>query len=147
MGAESDRSVDVDLDCIEKRLREYPLSIAVVFGSVGRGDAHRLSDLDVGVVFEDDLDRRERFRHLDRLTAALADVTGRDAVDVVDLESAPPAIGYEALADGVLILGDEGDATALEARLLSQKLDFAPVKREWAEALETRLDDGSYGRA
>jgi hypothetical protein len=81
------------------------------------------------------------------MTPAITDATGIDAIDLVDLDAAPPTVGYEALSRGVLLLGDEAAAVELEAEFLSRKLDFAPVKEKWQEALKTRLRRGTYGRA
>lgn len=128
-------------------LEPYPLDVAVLFGSFVRGDDHARSDLDIAVTFESGVSNEERFEYLDGLTVAITEATGIEAVDVLDLDDASPAIGYEALSTGIRVLGDESEIVALEAKFCCLTLDFEPVRREWRAALETRLEDGTYGRA
>lgn len=83
---------------------------------------------------------------LDRIKAAVIETTGRDAIDLVDLEAADPHLGYEALSTGELLVGDPDVATALEATYLMRKLDFDPIKVQWHHALDRRIEEGSFGR-
>lgn len=80
------------------------------------------------------------------MTVVIQQTTGIEAIDLVDLERAGPALGYEALARGTLLTGDRSEATELETRLLHRTLDFAPVKREWDAALSRRITEGEFGR-
>lgn len=73
-----------------------------LFGSVARGAEHRESDVDVGVLLD-------RSRHPDRadrnalridLTSALIHVLGRNVVDVVILNDAPPELGRKVVTRG-----------------------------------------------
>lgn len=147
VGHRRDAPSEVDHDVLRAALADYPLSLAVLFGSYATGSVHPLSDLDVAVKIEETVPRGRRRRLLDELTVAIQRTTGIEAVDLVDLERVSPAVGYEALARGTLLLGDRAEATALETRLLHRTLDFAPVKREWDAALSRRITEGEFGRS
>ena len=136
----------VDEDVLHTCLKEYPLSLAVLFGSQADASAHELSDLDVAVRFDDAVSDARRVELLDTLTAALIRTSGFEAIDLVDLEAVPPALGYEICSKGTLLIGDEADATEAEATFLLRTLDFEPVTDEWHEALRSRLERGEYGR-
>jgi predicted nucleotidyltransferase len=146
VGQRSDTPSEVDSDPLRTALADYPLSLVVLFGSYATGSVHPLSDLDVAVRFEDTVSQERRLRLLDEVTAAIQRATGVEAVDLVDLETVSPAVGYEALARGTLLIGDRAAATDLETRLLHRTLDFAPVKREWGAALSRRITEGEFGR-
>lgn len=137
---------DLDLDALCEAVTSYPLSLAVLFGSHATADAHALSDLDVAVAFEESVAHERKLRLLDELTVAIQRTTGIEAVDLVDLDSVGPAVGYEALKHGILLCGDPDAAIEREAALLVRKLDFQPVKREWDAALEARIEEGRFGR-
>lgn len=141
-----DPPADLDRDALREAVAVDEVSLAVVFGSYGAGDAGPLSDLDVAVRFREGVPRARRLELLDELTVAVVDATGVEAVDLLDLDAVGPRIGYEALADGGLLYGDRAAAVDLEAAFLLRKLDFSPVKRAWDRALESRIRDGSYGR-
>lgn len=136
----------LDVDALAASLEEYPLSLAMLFGSRATGTTGELSDLDVAVAFGDDVPEDRRFALLDEMTAALTRETGFEAVDLVDLSTVGPYPGYEIVSEGLLLLGDEDDAVELESKFLQLKLDFRPVKEEWQAALEERIEGGEYGR-
>lgn len=141
-----DPPANLDLNAVRDAVAVDDVSLAVVFGSYAAGEAGPLSDLDVAVRFRDGVPRARRLDLLDELTVAVVDAAGVEAVDLLDLDAVGPMIGYEALANGVLVYGDRAEAVDLEAALLLRKLDFRPVKRAWDRALESRIRDGSYGR-
>lgn len=142
----SDPPADLDLARLQEAVAIDEVRLAVLFGSYATGDAGSLSDLDIGVWFRDETTRSRRIELLDEITVAIVDATGIEAVDLVDLEAVGPRIGYEALATGTLIHGDQSVADAIETTFLVRKLDFQPVKRAWDRALESRIRDGTYGR-
>lgn len=137
---------EVDPESLRDALASYPLSLAVLFGSYATGTTHPFSDLDVAVQFEDAVAPDRKPALLDRLAVAIVTVTGIEAIDLVDLDDAPPALGYRALADGVLVYGERETAVELESTFLLRKLDVQPLKREWDAALTDRIEEGTYGR-
>lgn len=141
-----DAPESLDRDALGRCLAEFPVSLAVLFGSWSRDRAGPLSDLDVAVAFETDVADDRKPRLLDELTAAVARATGFEAVDVVDLEAAPPAFGYEILSRGEVLFDEDDRATDMEARLLVRKLDFQHVRADWQSALSERIAGGEYGR-
>ncbi len=138
---------DLDIAELKEVLAEFPLEFAFLFGSYAAGEQNRFSDTDIAVRFEGDVANEERRQHLQDITVRLIDAIAYDAVDVLDLDQAGIVTAYNAVSDGVLLLGDENDAVAFEEKLLVQKLDFQPVLDEWQDALHQRIEEGSYGRA
>jgi len=141
----SDSSDPIHPAELQSCLAGFPFDIAVRFGSAGTPDEHALSDLDIGIVLDATSDA-DRTSVLGRIRAALLETTGRDAIDLVDLETAGPHLGYEALSTGELLVGDPADATELEATYLVRKLNFDPIKARWQRALDRRIEAGTFGR-
>jgi predicted nucleotidyltransferase len=143
----ADEPTAVDPATVRESLRPFPVSLAVLFGSHAKGTEHTLSDLDVAVLFRDNINGKDRIRLLDAITTAIIESTGIDAVDLVDLERTSADLGYDIMTHGVLLLGDRTDAVELETTFLSKKFDFKPVKEEWQTALSNRISEGEYGRS
>lgn len=127
---------DLDREAVRSVLEEYPLRLAILFGSHARGTAHPGSDVDLGVVFAEDVptDRRQAL-YLDLHSTAAA-ALGTDAVDVTLLDDVPPSVGRQALGAYEVLLGDP----ALAEQLRERYERAAP--RPSHEDLLERLDEG-----
>lgn len=139
----------IDVDALRDALTSFPLALVVLFGSYA-GEAaspDSLSDLDLAVEFDAEVGRDRKVELVPDVMRAVQRTTGCEAVDLVDLESVGPAIGYAALANGVLVVGDRERAIALETEFLLKKLDFQPIKRMWDAAQADRIEEGTFGRS
>lgn len=45
-----------------------------------------------------------------------------------------------------MVIGEEVQRIERQSRSLQQKLDFAPIREEWREAMEERFANEEYGR-
>lgn len=142
-----DEPTDVDPATVRECLQPFPVSLALLFGSRAKNREHPLSDLDVAVRFDEDVSEEERRQLLDTITAAIIESTGIDAVDLVDLERVSADLGYDILAHGVLLIGDQADAIESETTFMMKKFDFKPMKEKFQTALSDRLAEGEYGRS
>ncbi len=115
---------------------------AYVFGSVGRGAAGAHSDVDVAVYLDaptPDL--------VGSILADLMQALGRNDVDLVILNRAPPVLYHRVLRDGLRVLTrDPLATTGREGYALSRYCDYVPQLRKIAAATAKRREDGSFGR-
>jgi predicted nucleotidyltransferase len=102
--------------------RAADLRLAMMFGSVARGEARANSDVDVAVLADHTLSADERIR----LVESIAQATGR-AVDLVDLTTAGPPLLGEILRDGIRLLGSPAELAALATRAALDAADFLPL--------------------
>jgi predicted nucleotidyltransferase len=98
------------------------LELAIVFGSVARGDARSDSDLDVAVRYSRPLNPEQKLA----LISALGIASGR-AIDLIELSTAGPVIAREALTKGKRIFGSDSDFSSQLSRTLIDYADFAPL--------------------
>jgi predicted nucleotidyltransferase len=120
---------------IRDRARTLPaVQLAVLFGSVARGENRDRSDVDLGVWLEPDtLDQRVE------VEAELGRAAGRP-VDVIVLNQAPPLLRFEIARDGVLLLERrEGMWTDFKARAMIDWWDWGPTARMIEAAAIERL--------
>lgn len=92
-------------EILESHLCRHPPDgvVAVyLFGSRAAGRAHAGSDVDVGVLLRWDRfpTARERFEARLRLAADLGGALGRNDVDLVVLNEAPPTLGRRIVTEG-----------------------------------------------
>ena len=111
------------------------LGYGLVFGSLARGQQHAGSDVDVALGASEG--RRLSALDLGDIASRLEAAAGR-SVDVVDLESAPPALAYRIFRDGRVILERErARLVARRARAVLEYLDFKPVEDQLAQGVLT----------
>lgn len=72
-----------------------------IFGSTAIGRANASSDVDVAVLFAEDLTAKERFGRVLEIGIALESEIGTE-IDVVDLRCAPPLLGFRVIQTGLL---------------------------------------------
>jgi predicted nucleotidyltransferase len=118
---------------------------AWLFGSVARGEAGPLSDVDVAVLLDAAVPPERRMDIAASLVEELECRCGR--VDLVLLEEASPALRHRVFRDGLLLF--ERDArrrVAFETRAIQEYLDFQYLADIYDRALIARAAEGRLGR-
>lgn len=83
---------------IKKYFAGQPVDLVYLFGSRAIGKANKLSDYDFAVLFKLGLSASKRFDLRLRFMGEVGKILKRDDVEVVDLEAAPLALRYSAIA-------------------------------------------------
>ena len=105
---------------------------AYLFGSVAEGRAHRESDVDVGVYLDYGTYRAAsaRFEAQLRLFAQLSAALGRNDLDLVVMNDAPPTLSRHIMYSGSrLFCADEEADQAFRRTVLSRAADLEPFLR------------------
>lgn len=112
-----------------------------VFGSQVQGNLGPLSDIDLGVLFEQGTDEEQA---LAVLRHALVKALGSDRIDLVPLQRAPVELAYAVISQGICIYQiDVATRVEYEAQVLGRYGDYLPVLR--AQRAEI-LQGGDHGR-
>jgi uncharacterized protein len=147
---ERGRSVQLDpeaLDRLASALDVEPVVSADLIGSHASGRPGPLSDIDVAVWLDPDLDPAERFAARMRLLNAAVAALGTDEVDLVVLNDAPPLLQHRARRGAIpLVERDRPRRVRFEADALVRYLDTARLREELARGLRHRLEEGRFGR-
>jgi predicted nucleotidyltransferase len=140
--------MDAEIENIVALLaRRTEILEAYLFGSRARGDASAHSDVDVAVYVDRGLLPDAPFGYVAELTTELIRALGRNDVDVVLLNDAPPLLYHRVLRDGRrLVSRDLADTTRREGYALSRYCDYLPQLRKIAAAQRRRIDGGAFGR-
>jgi uncharacterized protein len=120
---------------------------AMLIGSQARGTGGPLSDVDIAVWHDPNLDPPARLRLQLDLGARAARALGTDEVDVVLLNRASPLLCHRAIRDARrLVERDRDERVRLETRAVLDYLDTAPLRAELGQGLRRRMREGRFGR-
>jgi len=111
---------------------------AYLFGSQATGRAQAHSDVDVAVYVDEARISPSAYGYPAELGTVLIAVLGRNDVDVVVLNHAPPLLYHRVLRDGVRILSrDLRASTTREGYALSRYCDWVPQMAKMEAARRT----------
>jgi uncharacterized protein len=115
---------------LQQTFQEHDVVLAYLFGSEARGDAGPLSDVDVAVLFDQDVPRDEQFNRVLHLMGELGGVLGRDDVYVANLADASPLLAHRVYLNGKLLFCfDDSERVRFQTRALREYVDTEPLRR------------------
>ncbi len=126
----------------EKELTEYfsskdSIILAYLFGSTVRGDTGRLSDVDIGVLLDEKLSKKDRFDLELKLMGEIAALIKKNKIDLVVLNEAPLLLAYNIIKNGIILKSSEIERVKFETKLLSMYMDEKYyIKRHTEETLK-----------
>jgi predicted nucleotidyltransferase len=120
-----------------------PVRLLYLHGSHARGTQGPLSDLDLAVLFAPGAARD--VSALSAVVATLEDVSGRDDVDLVVLDSAGALIKDRVVRGGRLLFArSEVERIRFEAAAIKEALDFRHYARVYDDALFRQIAAGRF---
>lgn len=119
-----------------KKLENYfkdkdEVRLAYLFGSVADEKEGPLSDIDIGVLLDDKLDRTARARLKLRMISELTSILGSDRIDLVIMNDASPQLNYEIIKARKPLTENPALKVDFEQRILSDYLDRRYYDRRW----------------
>ena len=121
------------VDRLQEVLDQHPIRLGVLFGSQATGEAESHSDIDVAVEFLPSVE--DQFKAQLALGVDLTGALGTDDLDVIDLQTVRPAVGYSALSHGTVLVGDSKRAEELLAQFNRER------ERSTSTERRERFDD------
>lgn len=130
-------------------LKEWPVTLAYLYGSAATDQWLPLSDVDIALVVPNDaLTPREQLRLQLQLSVELAEVAGIAEADVRIINDAPLAIRGQVACQGILLYSaDETARVEFETRTWDEYFDYQPIARQLRQAYFDDLRQrGLYGQ-
>ncbi len=120
-------------------VKDCRVRLAYLFGSQASGHVGPLSDIDLGILFAEEVDFQ---RASAELTHELSRVIPAKPIDLVVLNTAPIELAYAVIAQGICVFrNSETERIEYEADVLSRYGDFLPVLRAMREDI---VEGGGY---
>ncbi|RIK39294.1 MAG: hypothetical protein DCC55_18465 [Chloroflexi bacterium] len=136
----------IDLEGMKQYFaRQLDIVVAYLFGSVARGRAHKLSDVDVAVLFAPEVGLEESVERQLQLMGDLEQFADRE-VQVTVLNRATPLLAYQVVKYGILLYErSRAERVDFYVRTLSIYFDFKPTLDLLNRAVERRIKEGRFG--
>ena len=100
------------------------IKLTYLFGSVANGNEGKLSDVDIAVLLDDSLSKKERFDLQLKLIGDLSAILKTNNLDLIIMNDAPLSLRYEIIkANHPLFIRNEAERIDFEAKKLSAYLD------------------------
>lgn len=104
--------------------KQEHVKLAYLYGSAALGKSGKLSDVDLGVLLDDSLSKKERFDLQLKLIGDIAELLKRDRIDLVIINDAPLSLNYEIIkVNCPLFVRDRNEKIDFEHGVLSRYLD------------------------
>lgn len=138
----------LSLDQLEQKLSEFfskvdNVTVVYLFGSIVRGEANILSDIDIAVLFDNVLEKKEAFKLHLKLISELTGLLKTNNVDLVVLNDSPLLLTYNVIRDGIILKSNEPVRVKFETKLMSRYLDEQyHIKRHARESLRRIAESG-----
>jgi predicted nucleotidyltransferase len=117
----------LDIPAIHHYFSHQPdVIVAYLFGSVARGQDSHLSDVDIAMLLQGDLEAEFRLERTLELIADLETFT-EGKVQVTMLDQAPPLLAYQVIREGKLLYERTTDERVeFVVRVMKEYFDFKP---------------------
>src|SRR3989339_1303935 len=91
-----------------QKIKDYlltkPLTLAYLFGSQVKGQTKKSSDVDIAVLFNDNLDKSQKFDLRLDLMHGISMIAKNENVDVVPMDQAPLFLKFNILKDKICMV-------------------------------------------
>lgn len=131
------------IEKLKKFFEEHKeVQFAVLFGSLAKGTANKLSDVDIAVMVAPQFEDDSPYGYQATLTADLMQLLKRNDVDVVILNEAPIALRYQVLRYGKFIhVWDKQARIQFQIDTINRYEDFKRIYQVHEKALHHRWTD------
>ncbi len=104
--------------------KQEQVRLAYLFGSVAKGKAGKLSDVDIAVLLDESLNKKQRFDLQLELISDISEILKTDKIDLVVINEAPLSLKFEIIkANYPLFIRDRMEKIDFEQMVMSRYLD------------------------
>jgi hypothetical protein len=126
--------------------RRPEIQAAYIFGSVARGRARPDSDIDIAVLVGRRIPEARALSYRLKLTNELGVALGRNDVQLVVLNQAPPLLAQRVLSQGTLVFERSRAARVrFQVQTASRYADLVPTMEFYIRRLKKHVREGHVG--
>jgi uncharacterized protein len=120
---------------------ERAILFAYLFGSQARQNAGRLSDIDIAIYLDENIDA---FTYRLLFIEAIMKIIKDERVDVVVLNRAPPLLRHEVIENSIMLKDNKKNRHTFEVETLRDYLDTSYLRGTQAAYTRDNLKTGTY---
>jgi len=135
------------LKILEKTCEKYQVVLMYLFGSRAQGRVTPLSDYDFAILFDRQIDKKQRFDYALLVAGELSLLLNSNHIDVAVLNDATPLLKYQAVFSGQLLF-EEDLATRVffENYVMKEYEDNKHFLQESLNGLTQRIKNNTFGQ-
>ena len=130
------KDINKKIPHVVKRLKQLEyINALFFFGSFVRQDLKPLSDIDIAVLFIDEIEKKDYPNLQLELAGIIEDTIKTEEFDLVILNCAPVSFAYNILKDGMLVFAkNSAQLIDFRERTIKYHLDFQFYRKEFDKA-------------
>ena len=110
---------------LNKIFKKNQVVLAYLFGSEARGESHKESDVDIGVLFDKKVNPKDYLKLEGKLIAFFSEIYSRKEINIVNLNIASPLLKQAAILEGKpLYIRSETDRILFQIKTLREYEDY-----------------------
>jgi predicted nucleotidyltransferase len=130
------------IDTLKAKLSaERAILFAYLFGSQARHDVGKLSDMDIAIYLDENVDT---FSYRLRCIEAIMKIIKDESVDVVVLNKATPLLRHEVIGNSIILKDNRRYRIYFEVKTLQEYLDTAYLRGTQVSFVRESLKTGTY---
>lgn len=131
---------------LQSIFKKLPIDVVYLYGSVSRGQDDRLSDYDIGVLFEENLSPKKRFDLRLQLFGDIAKALGitEDNTDVVDLAEVLLLLQFNVISGRLIYCKNENRRIQFETYVMARYHDEHYYYDRYLEETLEKIRKGVY---
>ncbi len=123
-----------------KRLGNNRIVLLYLFGSVARGTAHKESDIDIGVLFDNKTKKSEYLRLEGRIIEFFSNLYHSKEINVVNFNIASPLLKQAAILEGKLLYKrNDEDRIFFEIHTLREYEEYSHLAKIYNKFLNAKI--------
>jgi predicted nucleotidyltransferase len=125
---------------MKKIFKENKVILAYLFGSEAKGTSHEESDVDIGVLFDEDVKTEDYLRLEGRLIEFFSEIYPKKEINIVNLNIASPLLKQAAILEGKLLYQRTNlDRILFQIRTLQEYEEYLHLSEIYNRFLELKL--------
>lgn len=122
---------------LEGQFKEKKVKLAYLFGSSVSGRTGPMSDIDIAVLFYNEVE--DILSKTLELSGEVKEILGTEKIDLGNLDRDNLSFCYNVIKTGKCIFGEEEDRVRFEVDVLDEYLDFQYYAEEYNQAYTARI--------
>ncbi len=125
-----------------KALRENQVKLAYLFGSQARGEAHKESDIDIAVLFDEKLDPKKCLQKEGALIGIFSELYPKKEINIVNLNISSPLLKQTANLEGIPIYAQSADdEISFQIQTLREYEEYCHLSNIYNQFLKLRIQN------
>lgn len=125
---------------LNKICQKNQIILVYLFGSMARGEAHQESDIDIGILFDKKVDKKDYLKIEGRMIDFFAEIYPKKEINMVNLNISSPLLKQNIILEGKLLYKRNNlDRIYFQINTLQEYDEYSHLNKIYNEVLSFKL--------